>query len=117
MWCYPTRSLRQRVLREHADLGIALDGDGDRVVMVDHRGNILDGDELLFIIVKHKVARGLLKGGVVGTMMTNLGFEQALQSLGLEFIRVPVGDRYIMSELSRRQWHLGGEPSGHIVCM
>jgi phosphoglucosamine mutase len=117
--CGATRPelLRQRVLAEDADLGIALDGDGDRVVMVDHSGNILDGDELLFIIVKHKAARGLLKGGVVGTMMTNLGFEQALKSLGLEFIRVPVGDRYIMSELAKRQWHLGGEPSGHIVCM
>lgn len=109
--------LRQQVIEQRADLGIALDGDGDRVVMVDHRGHILDGDELLYIIIKHKASRGLLKGGIVGTVMTNFGFEEALEKLGLEFVRVPVGDRYIMSELRKRQWHLGGEPSGHIVCM
>jgi phosphoglucosamine mutase len=109
--------LRKQVLEHHADLGVALDGDGDRVVMIDHQGRILDGDELLYIIVKHKNIRGSLKGGVIGTVMSNLGFELALKDLGLEFIRVPVGDRYIMSELSKRQWHLGGEPSGHIVCL
>lgn len=110
-------ALRQSVLEEKADLGIALDGDGDRVVMIDHLGHILDGDELLYIIVKHKTSAGFLKGGVVGTVMSNLGFELALKQLGLEFVRAPVGDRYIMSELTKRQWHLGGEPSGHIVCM
>lgn len=110
-------SLRQQVLHHQADIGIALDGDGDRVVMIDHLGHVLDGDELLFIIIKNKVLRGLLQGGVVGTVMSNLGFEQALKGLGLEFIRVPVGDRYILSELIKRQWHLGGEPSGHIVCL
>ena len=109
--------LRQQVLEQKADLGIALDGDGDRVVMVDHRGHILDGDELLYIIVKDKIRDATFKGGVVGTVMSNLGFEQALTQLGFEFVRVPVGDRYIMSELAKRQWHLGGEPSGHIVCM
>lgn len=109
--------LRNQVLEHKADLGIALDGDGDRVVMIDHKGHILDGDELLYIIVTHKRARGFLKGGVVGTVMSNLGFELALKELGLEFIRVPVGDRYILSELTKRQWHLGGEPSGHIVCL
>ncbi len=109
--------LRQRVLEHQADLGIALDGDGDRVVLVDHRGHVLDGDELLFIIIKHQVKRGLFKGGVVGTVMSNLGFEQALNEMGVAFVRVPVGDRYIISELSKRQWHLGGEPSGHVVCM
>lgn len=109
--------LRQKVLEHHADLGIALDGDGDRVIMIDHRGHILDGDELLYIIIKNKSLRGILKGGIVGTVMSNLGFELALKELGLEFIRVPVGDRYIMSELTKRKWHLGGESSGHIVCM
>jgi phosphoglucosamine mutase len=109
--------LRQQVLESGADLGIGLDGDGDRVVMVDHRGHILDGDELLYVIAKHKVMQGSMRGGVVGTVMSNLGFEQAIKQLGLEFVRVPVGDRYIMSELTKRRWHLGGEPSGHILCM
>lgn len=109
--------LHEQVLEQQANLGIALDGDGDRVVMIDHRGHILDGDELLYIIAKHKVGRGEFTGGVIGTVMSNFGFEQALQQLGLEFIRVPVGDRYIISELAERRWHLGGEPSGHIVCM
>jgi phosphoglucosamine mutase len=104
------------VLQEKADLGIALDGDGDRVVIVDHEGNILDGDEILYIIVKHRHEAGLLKGGVVGTVMTNFGFEQALQDLNIEFVRVPVGDRYIMAELAKRHWHIGGEASGHIIC-
>lgn len=109
--------LRQQVLAQKADLGIALDGDGDRVVMIDHLGHILDGDELLYIMVKHKTAQGSFRGGVVGTVMSNLGFEQAVNQLGLEFVRASVGDRYIMNELSQRQWYLGGEPSGHIVCM
>lgn len=109
-------SLRQQVLLQQADLGIALDGDGDRVVMIDHEGHVLDGDELLFIIVKHKIMHGLLKGGIVGTVMSNLGFERALSQLNVEFVRVPVGDRHIMSELTKRHWFLGGEPSGHIVC-
>ncbi len=108
--------LRSRVLEEKADLGIALDGDGDRLLMIDSKGHVLDGDELLYIIVKHKAQRGTLKGGVIGTHMSNLGFEQALVGLGLEFVRVPVGDRYIISELNKRNWQLGGEPSGHIVC-
>lgn len=110
-------NLRQQVLEQGADLGLALDGDGDRVVMIDHRGHILDGDELLYIIIKNRAAQGILKGGVVGTVMSNLGFEQAIARLGLEFVRVPVGDRYVMSELTKRDWHLGGEPSGHILCM
>jgi phosphoglucosamine mutase len=109
--------LRKRVLAEGADLGIALDGDGDRVVMIDNKGQTLDGDELLYIIVKQRKLINVMKGGVVGTVMSNLGFEQALRGLGLEFIRVPVGDRYILSELLRRNWHLGGEPSGHVVCL
>ena len=96
--------LREHVLREKADLGIALDGDGDRVLMVDHEGNILDGDELLYIIVKHRQEMGTLKGGVVGTVMSNLGFEQAMRALDVDFTRVPVGDRHIIAELVKRKW-------------
>jgi len=108
--------LRKHVLEAKADLGVALDGDGDRLIMVDNEGNTLDGDELLYIIVKHRQEMGLLKGGVVGTLMTNLGFEEALVNQGIEFVRVPVGDRHIIAELAKRDWHLGGEPSGHIIC-
>lgn len=108
--------LRKTVLEQKADLGIALDGDGDRVVMVDHKGHVLDGDELLYIIIKYKNMQGTLKGGIVGTTMSNLGLEQALKAWGLPFIRVPVGDRYVINELTNQHWHLGGEPSGHIVC-
>lgn len=109
--------LRKKVLEQKADLGIALDGDGDRVIMVDNTGYVLDGDELLYVIIKHRQKQGTLKGGVVGTVMSNFGFEQALKSSGVDFVRVPVGDRYIISELSKRDWHFGGEPSGHVVCM
>lgn len=110
-------SLQEQVLKHHADLGIALDGDGDRVVMVDHLGHILDGDELLYIIAKDRSDRGVLEGGIVGTVMSNFGFEQAVRDRGIDFVRVAVGDRHIMSELTKRGWHLGGEPSGHIVCL
>ncbi|HSW71734.1 MAG TPA: phosphoglucosamine mutase, partial [Gammaproteobacteria bacterium] len=109
-------ALRNRVLQEKANLGIALDGDGDRVVMVDHEGKLLDGDELLYIIAKHRKELGLLRGGVIGTVMSNLGLEQALHHLDIEFIRVPVGDRYVVAELENREWFLGGEPSGHLIC-
>lgn len=109
--------VRQKVLAEKADLGIALDGDGDRLVLVDGAGQILDGDTLLYIIAKDKVSRGLLKGGVVGTVMSNLGLEKSIKQMGVEFVRVPVGDRHIISELNKRQWYLGGEPSGHVVSM
>lgn len=108
--------IREYVLAEKADIGIALDGDSDRVIMVDAQGNILDGDELLYIIVKQRQELGLLKGGVVGTVMSNFGLEQALQSLNIPFTRVPVGDRHIMSELKTLKWQIGGEPSGHIIC-
>lgn len=108
--------LRQHVLAEQADLGIALDGDGDRVVMIDQEGSILDGDELLYIIVKHRQEIGTLKGGVVGTVMSNIGFERAMSELDVDFTRVPVGDRHIIAELVKRKWNLGGEPSGHIIC-
>lgn len=111
-----TDALKQHVLREKADVGLALDGDSDRLIMVDHKGEVLDGDELLYIIAKHRHELGALKGGVVGTVMSNLGLELAMQKMGIEFLRVPVGDRHIIGELTKRQWHLGGEPSGHIIC-
>ncbi len=85
-------------------------------MMVDHQGHILDGDELLYIIVKHRQELGLLKGGVVGTVMSNFGFRNGIRKMGVDFVRVPVGDRHIIAELLKRNWHLGGEPSGHIIC-
>ena len=109
-------ALQKRVLQEKADVGIALDGDGDRVIMVDQQGHMLDGDDLLYIIIKHRQELGLLKGGVVGTAMSNIGLERALGHLDIPFVRVPVGDRYVMAELGKRQWSIGGEPSGHIIC-
>ena len=112
-----TELLKKTVLENGADLGIALDGDADRVVMVDHQGEVLDGDDLLYIIGMHRMKLGALTGGVVGTVMSNLGFENALNQLGIPFVRVPVGDRHIMNELHERQWELGGEPSGHVVCL
>ncbi|MDA8561562.1 phosphoglucosamine mutase [Gammaproteobacteria bacterium] len=108
--------LRHRVIKEKADLGIALDGDGDRVIMVDHEGSVLDGDEILYIIAKHKYYSECLRGGVVGTYMTNLAFEKAMLALGIPFVRVPVGDRFVAAELLKRSWSLGGESSGHIIC-
>lgn len=109
--------LQKIVLTEQADLGIALDGDGDRLIMVDHKGEILDGDELLFVIAKHNLQTNRMQGGVVGTVMSNLGFELALQELGVQFARTKVGDRYVMEELQRVGWRLGGETSGHIICL
>lgn len=107
--------LQKTVLEEHADLGIAFDGDGDRVLMVDHQGEIVDGDELLFIMAKNGMQHKMFQGGIVGTVMSNLGFEQALLKLGIPFKRSQVGDRYVMEELLQTGWALGGEPSGHIV--
>lgn len=108
--------LQEQVLASKADLGIAFDGDGDRVIMVDHEGEVADGDELLFIIANDRQRRGCEFGGVVGTLMSNLGLEQALQEKGIPFVRTPVGDRYVLVELMKRDWLLGGESSGHIVC-
>lgn len=108
----------QSAVREHrADIGIALDGDGDRVVMVDAEGKLYDGDQLLYIIVKHRKEQGVLQGGVAGTLMTNLAFEHAMQRLGVPFARAKVGDRYVMELLLQRSWQLGGENSGHIICL
>lgn len=107
--------LRKAVLEERANLGIALDGDGDRVIMIDEKGELVDGDQLLYIIAKNLQKTKRLRGGVVGTLMSNLGLEQALKNLGIPFVRAKVGDRYVMSELQRLDWQLGGESSGHIV--
>ncbi len=107
--------LAKSVLAERADLGIAFDGDGDRVIMVDHKGEVVDGDELIFIIAKHGFATGTLHGGVIGTVMSNLGLENALGKLGIGFKRTQVGDRYVIDALYKDRWLLGGEPSGHIA--
>ncbi|ONF43236.1 phosphoglucosamine mutase [Marinobacter lutaoensis] len=108
-------ALRQAVLEKKADLGIAFDGDGDRVQMVDRDGSEVDGDELLYIIASQRQAEGRLRGGVVGTLMTNLGVELALRERGIEFERAQVGDRYVMERLLANNWLLGGEGSGHLV--
>ncbi|PAU86250.1 phosphoglucosamine mutase [Pseudomonas sp. WN033] len=110
-------ALRKAVLAQGADLGIAFDGDGDRVMMVDAQGREVDGDELLFIIADDLHRRDLLRGGVVGTLMSNLGLELALKERGIEFVRAKVGDRYVMAGLRERGWILGGESSGHLVCL
>ena len=109
--------LREKVLALDADFGIAFDGDGDRVIMVDHEGEIVDGDELLLIIARYRKACGTLKGGIVGTLMSNFGLERALAREKIPFVRAAVGDRYVMSELSCRGWEVGGESSGHIICL
>lgn len=113
---HPER-LVTRVKVERADLGIAFDGDGDRVMMVDHQGGIVDGDELLYIIARSRLSEGENIGGVVGTLMSNLGMELAVKELGLEFARSQVGDRYVLETLSQNGWTIGGESSGHIICL
>jgi phosphoglucosamine mutase len=110
-------NLQAEVLKQHADLGIAFDGDGDRVIMVDHRGELVDGDELLFIIASARLATASVGRGVVGTQMSNLGLEVALRELGMDFVRAKVGDRYVMAELQQRGWVYGGESSGHLICL
>ena len=108
--------LRQKVLDVEADIGIALDGDGDRVLFVDANGGIVDGDELLYIIAKFRRAKGLPCSGVAGTLMSNFGLEKALAELDIPFARAKVGDRYVIETMKKNQWELGGENSGHIVC-
>ncbi|GGC61942.1 phosphoglucosamine mutase [Marinobacter halophilus] len=108
-------ALKQVVVEKKADLGIAFDGDGDRVLMVDQDGSEVDGDELLYILASQRHARGRLHGGVVGTLMTNLGVELALREIGIEFERASVGDRYVMERLLANNWLVGGEGSGHMV--
>lgn len=113
---YPEK-LAEKVLEEGAELGIAFDGDGDRVVMVDHKGEVIDGDELLFIMAMHAKERGRLGGGVVGTLMSNLGLELALKEHNIDFARAKVGDRHVMQILKEKDWKFGGESSGHLLCL
>ena len=110
-------SLAASVVDETADAGIALDGDGDRLIMVDREGRVVDGDALLLILSLARQQRGDLGGGVVGTLMSNLGLEQALDRRGIPFVRAAVGDRYVLEQLQANGWKLGGESSGHIVCL
>ncbi|RKF15586.1 phosphoglucosamine mutase [Alginatibacterium sediminis] len=112
-----TRLLAKTVLEHQADLGIALDGDGDRVMMIDHLGQHIDGDEILYIIAKDAKQLGRFNGGVVGTLMSNLALEQAFARMDIPFARSKVGDRYVMELLSEKGWRLGGENSGHIICL
>lgn len=110
------KALQEAVKAHRADLGIALDGDADRVVMVDHSGSIIDGDQILYIIAMHLQSQGRLNGGVVGTLMSNLGLELQLAKHDIPFARANVGDRYVVADMSRLGWSLGGESSGHVVC-
>ena len=116
--CGATRpqALTRAVLEQGADLGLALDGDGDRLIMCDARGIVYDGDQLLYVIARQRAANAALKG-VVGTLMTNFGLEQALQQQAIPFARAAVGDRYVLEMLKERGWQLGGENSGHIICL
>ncbi|MCC1497070.1 phosphoglucosamine mutase [Alcanivorax sp. 1008] len=109
--------LQQKVIEVRADLGIALDGDADRVLMVDDQGELVDGDQLLYVLAMDRARRGALCGGVVGTLMSNFGLELALSDAQIPFHRAGVGDRYVMEALDRHGWSLGGESSGHIVCL
>jgi phosphoglucosamine mutase len=109
-------ALREEVLRQKADIGIALDGDGDRLVMIDSAGRAYDGDQLLFVIARQRAARKALTG-VAGTLMTNLAFEKAMARLGVGFARARVGDRYVLELMREKRWELGGENSGHLICL
>ncbi|MGA0446059.1 MAG: phosphoglucosamine mutase [Pseudohongiellaceae bacterium] len=109
-------ALKEKVLEVGADLGVALDGDGDRSIMVDHQGNVVDGDEMLFVIACERRRRNIEFGGVVGTKMSNLGMELALAERAVPFARTAVGDRFVLQEMQQRGWQLGGESSGHIIC-
>jgi phosphoglucosamine mutase len=111
------KSLRIAVIDHQADVGVAIDGDGDRLIMVDSHGEVVDGDELLYIIANARHKEGKLGGGVVGTLMTNFGLEQVLASLEIPFKRAAVGDRYVLEMLQQAGWKLGGESSGHIICL
>ncbi len=111
-----TAALSALVRDREADLGIAFDGDGDRVLFVDGNGELVDGDELIYVIARHRLASGESDAGVVGTQMTNLGMELALRKEGLQLARAKVGDRYVKERMESEGWHLGGESSGHIIC-
>ncbi|MDM7860643.1 phosphoglucosamine mutase [Alteromonas sp. ASW11-36] len=109
------KAIVDEVKKSKADLGLALDGDGDRIMMVDHLGNVIDGDQIIYIIARDALRAGRLSGGVVGTLMSNLGLEVALSVLGVPFARSNVGDRYVMELLHEKGWHIGGENSGHVL--
>ena len=109
------KALQEKVLETKADVGLAYDGDGDRIMMIDHLGNKVDGDQILFIIAREALRSGQLKGGVVGTLMSNMSLEIALKMLGVPFVRANVGDRYVLEKMVEHNWTLGGENSGHII--
>ena len=109
------KALQEKVLETKADVGLAYDGDGDRIMMVDHLGNKVDGDQILFIIAREALRSGQLKGGVVGTLMSNMSLEIALKMLGVPFVRANVGDRYVLEKMVEHSWTLGGENAGHII--
>jgi len=111
------RMLQARVVAEKADLGIAFDGDGDRVIMVDHEGNKVDGDQILYIIAREGLRQGKLRGGAVGTLMSNMGLEVALKQLGIPFARAKVGDRYVLEKMQEKGWRIGAENSGHVILL
>ena len=111
------QNMRSVVLEHQADIGIAFDGDGDRMMMMDSKGELKDGDQLLYIIAKSKLMDRRMSGGVVGTLMSNLGLEHALESAGIQFERANVGDRHVMEKMVEHGWYLGGESSGHIICL
>ncbi len=112
-----TQALERAVRERGADVGIALDGDGDRVILIDRDGERVDGDQILYVLATWRKAAGRLGGGVVGTLMSNFGLEQACRAQGIPFRRAPVGDRYVMNHLLEEGWLLGGESSGHIICL
>ncbi|WP_367396024.1 phosphoglucosamine mutase [Pantoea sp. Ep11b] len=109
--------LQQRVLAEKADIGLAYDGDGDRIMMIDHLGEKVDGDQILYIIAREALRQGQLRGGVVGTLMSNMGLELALKQLGIPFTRAKVGDRYVLEKMQEKGWRLGAENSGHVILL
>jgi len=110
-------ALQRLVLESGADIGVALDGDGDRVIMVDAKGQLVDGDQIIYIIAKDRHQRNTLHGGVVGTLMSNYGLEKAITGMDVPFLRARVGDRYVLEALKEHDWKIGGEPSGHVVCL
>ncbi|MFP1739704.1 phosphoglucosamine mutase [Lonsdalea quercina] len=111
------RQLQSRVLAEKADVGLAFDGDGDRLIMVDHQGNKVDGDQILYIIAREGLRQGQLRGGAVGTLMSNMGLELALKQLGIPFARAKVGDRYVLELMQSKGWRIGAENSGHVILL
>ena len=112
---HPER-VQEEVIKQRADFGIALDGDGDRVVLIDMQGNVLDGDDIMYILAYANPNRTGPWSGIVGTAMTNLGFEEGVKKLGYKFKRADVGDKHVSQMLQKEGWMLGGEPSGHIIC-